>query len=113
MTSVKVTCEECGDLELGARDIVARVCADTGDSQYRFRCPTCAFTTVRDIAHQFVGPLEAAGTRVDIWQLPRELSERHTGPNVNHCDLIDFHEAIQDPELFELALEKLAEASAK
>jgi hypothetical protein len=95
-TFIKTTCGDCGDVELGAGDVTVRLCADTDEGTYVFRCPRCELAAVRAAEPLIVELLVHAGVRLEHWTLPAELSERPGGPPLSHDDLIDFHEILQD-----------------
>jgi hypothetical protein len=40
--------------------------------------------------------LIASGVSFETWSLPAELREIHVGEPINHDDLLDFHDLLQD-----------------
>ncbi len=107
MTSIRVTCEKCGDLELQTADLRCRSCLDDDRHQYRFTCTTCVEITVKDTEFRVIELLEGSGVRVDYWELPKELFEEHRGQAITHDDLVDFHLVIEDDSAFEEAVASL------
>lgn len=100
MALIRATCSECGDVELRSRDLSVRRCTDNGCSTYLFRCPRCGMMEVRPAESHVVDVLLAAGVdRVD-WQLPAELAEAHTGPAIDHDDMLDFHDLLSTSDWF-------------
>lgn len=106
--TVRATCETCGDLDLTANDLRLRVCVETGQAEYRFGCPQCIKVTVKEIGGPTFDLLRAAGVDCYEWHLPKEMFETHTGPTICDNDIIDFRNALTDPERFTQALETLA-----
>lgn len=107
MTSIRVTCASCGDLELQTADLRARSCLDDDRHQYRFTCNSCTEITVKDTEFRVIELLEASGVRVDYWELPKEMFETHHGRPITHDDLLEFHLVIEDEDAFEDAIASL------
>ena len=84
MALIRATCSECGDVELRSRDLQVRICGDTGDGTYLFRCPVCRMTEVKNADDQVVDILAAAGVKCVEWRLPAEMTERPTGEPITH-----------------------------
>ena len=92
MALIRATCRECGDVELSSCDVQVRVCEDTREATFLFRCPICRMVEVREADQQVVDILVCAGCKSSSWRLPKELTERpKAGPAITHDDLIDFH----------------------
>ena len=109
MASIRVTCETCGDIDLDANGVIARCCVDDDRNQYRFRCPTCDFVTVKSTQLRVIKLLEANGVPVEYWELPQELHERRSGATLTHDDVISFHTAMRDDDELGEALAELIE----
>lgn len=91
-TLIRATCGDCGDVQLGTRDLVVRLCEDTESGTYVFRCPNCDTPVVRPADAPTIDLLVASGVRLELWSMPAELVEPHpVGPPFDHDDLIDFH----------------------
>ena len=75
MALIRVTCNQCGDVDLGSCDVHVRVCLDTQSATYFFRCPLCRMTEVREAEEQVIAQLTVAGCAVASWRLPKELDE--------------------------------------
>ena len=101
MALIRATCRECGDVELRSRDLVVRICSDTGQGSYHFSCPVCRMTEVKDADDEIVDVLVAAGVRCQEWHLPREMSERPSGSTITHDDILDFHTIMSNDSWFE------------
>lgn len=101
-TLIRATCSDCGDVELGTRDLVVRLCEDTESGSYVFRCPSCALPVVRPADMPTIDLLVSAGCRLEVWNVPAELYEPHpVGLPFTHDDLIDFHEQLADDAWFD------------
>lgn len=108
MATVRASCEKCGDVELTTNDVHIRVCEDTNDATYSFRCPVCLMTAVKPCEIRTVDRLIASGASYETWSLPQELYEkRGVGDAVTHDDIIDLHEALADDEVFNAELDAL------
>lgn len=101
MALIRATCSECGDVELRSRDLHVRICLDTGDSTYRFRCPICRMVEVKPADDPVVDVLVAAGVGCTEWNMPRELNERPQGDPISHDDVLDFHELLGSDDWYE------------
>jgi hypothetical protein len=92
---VRAFCPDCGDIEVRCDDVTVRRCVETRQHSYRFRCPICSMSAVRDAGSGVVTLLLRAGVPVEHWNLPLEFVERPEGAAINHDDLIDLHEALE------------------
>ncbi|MEO8697040.1 MAG: hypothetical protein ABI658_26260 [Acidimicrobiales bacterium] len=93
---VRASCPDCGDIEVHCDDVTVRRCVETRHHSYRFRCPICAMTSVKDAGMGAVTLLLRAGVPVEHWNLPLEFAERPAqGEAINHDDLIDIHQALE------------------
>jgi hypothetical protein len=105
-TLIRATCGECGDVELGTRDLLVRLCEDTEAGTYVFRCPNCALPVVRPADRSTIDLLVSSGCRLEVWNIPAELIEpRPGGQPFTHDDLIDFHEVLSERGWFEELLD--------
>jgi hypothetical protein len=88
---VLATCDKCGHIELD--ELVVRRCVDTGQVDYRFRCPICSMFAVKPLVPHVFELLMRAGAPLEQWTLPAELRERPGAdvPPICADDLIDFH----------------------
>lgn len=99
MALIRATCSECGDVELRSCDVRVRVCEDTKQATYLFRCPVCRMTEVKGADDQVVDILVSAGCALSSWRLPKELDEHpKVGGTITYDDLIDFHDRINDDD---------------
>lgn len=95
-TLIRATCSDCGDVELGTRDLVVRVCEDDESGTYVFRCPACDRPVVRPADRPTIDLLVSSGCRLEVWQLPAELVEaRPRGASFTYDDIIDFHDLLE------------------
>ena len=95
MTIVQATCSTCGDVEVSACDVTVRCCDETMAFAYRFHCPKCGMSMVKDAQDGVVARLLDGGARTESWHLPLELYE-HAGraAPINNDDLLDFRDAM-------------------
>ncbi len=64
MTTIRASCEDCGDVELGIEEVRVRICADDERATYSFTCPTCRLTVVKPTDDRAVQLLMDAGVAV-------------------------------------------------
>lgn len=98
MATIRASCMECGDVELTAADVSVRVCSDTNEGSYVFRCPGCASIVVKQVEPRIVELLVASGVLLSTWRLPAELSELRSGGPITHDDVLDFHDSLEDDD---------------
>jgi hypothetical protein len=96
MATIRASCGDCGDVELTTADVLVRVCTDTNDGEYLFRCPVCAMTVVKPAETRTIDLLVASGVSMQTWSLPAELWEPRCGGPITHDDILDFHECLTD-----------------
>lgn len=105
-TLIRATCSDCGDVELGTRDLLVRLCEDTESGTYVFRCPCCANPVVRPADRSTIDVLVSSGCKLEVWNMPAELLElRPPGKAFCYDDLIDFHEILDGGAWFDDLLE--------
>ena len=62
---------------------------------------------IKQSERRVIDLLAASGVRVDLWKLPRELVVESSQNQLNHDDLIDFHDLLSDDATFAKAIAKL------
>jgi hypothetical protein len=107
MATIRASCSDCGDVELTTADVHVRICSDTNDGTYAFRCPHCRMTVVKAAETRTIDLLVASGVDFTTWQLPAELNEPRVGEPINHDDLLDFHDLLGNDSALEQALSEL------
>jgi hypothetical protein len=101
VTTIRANCPSCGDVQLRAADLTVRVCSDDEQGSYCFQCPTCAQAVAKDASRRIVDLLVSSGVRMEVWRLPAELSEPHTGDPLSPDDLLDFHLLLGQDDWFD------------
>lgn len=108
MAKILVTCSCCAeDISFRPSEVSSRICVDNGAAEYRFTCPHCDTIVVKQTSAHMLERLEATGVEIELWSLPAELHERHTGPRLTHEDLLDFHISLSDDESVSEAIDGL------
>ena len=108
MAKILVTCSSCiEDIPLRTDEIFGRMCTNNGDAEYRFTCPECGEIIIKPTSAHMVETLEAAGVKVELWDLPAELFESHDGPQLTHEYLLDFHIKLGDDDGVAEAIDQL------
>ena len=100
MATVRATCPTCGDVELGTAGVQVQVCTSTSAAAYSFQCPVCRIIVNKIANDRVVAALTQVGVGVVHWSLPAELSELKVGPPIDYDDLLSFHLALADDDLF-------------
>jgi ribosomal protein S27AE len=92
VATIKAECPRCGVVRLRVSDLTVRVCADRDDEgAYRFRCPACSAAVLHAATSSICSLLVSVGVDEEIWRLPAELEESHTGAAFTPDDVLDFH----------------------
>jgi len=66
MTTIRTTCNRCGDVELTTQDVGLELTANGSTGRYRFRCPFCAAVQRRPANQRVVSILLATGVEYEI-----------------------------------------------
>ena len=90
MTTIKASCPACGEVELTSTDVTLMVCSYAPNSYYTFVCPKCSDAVRKPADDHVVSLLMSGGVRAEVWELPAEALESHTGPVLTYDDLLDF-----------------------
>lgn len=106
MATIRATCTECGDVELGTADIRVRLDA-LHQGSYSFVCPHCATVVVKPAQPRTIDLLLASGVDYEIEApaAPSRRDQRDAPPIDEHdCDL--FCALLADDELLWAALDE-------
>ena len=90
MTTIKASCPVCGEIELTPADVSLMVCSSAPLSYYAFTCTTCLDEVRKPADDHVVSLLISGGVPAQVWELPAEAREMHTGPRLSYDDLLDF-----------------------
>jgi hypothetical protein len=66
MTTIRTTCQGCGDVELSTADIALELSGAGESGTYRFSCPSCLSIQVRPATRRVVSILLATGVNYEI-----------------------------------------------
>ncbi len=66
MTTIRTTCEACGDIELVPDDLWLELEADEIEGEYIFQCPYCDQTERKPASQRVVTILLASGVRYEV-----------------------------------------------
>lgn len=75
MTTIRTTCQDCGDVELKTADIALELTGAGDAGSYRFSCPTCQSIQVRPATRRVVSILLATGVSYEITLAPAPITE--------------------------------------
>ena len=95
MTTIKATCPSCGEVALGAEDILLRIGATRTVNTYGFTCPDCGDFVEKPADDRIVRLLLSGGVMPMLVHVPAEALEPREGPPINHDDLLAFHEMLE------------------
>lgn len=95
MTVINACCFDCGQVQVTEHDVLLMVCNLAPLSYYEFRCTLCSVLVRRPADEHVVAMLMCGGVRAQVWTVPAEAAEAHTGPALSYDDLLDFAEALQ------------------
>ncbi len=71
MTTIKTTCDHCGEIHLGPSDIALELGSAGSDGSYRFVCPDCFSVQRRPATRRVVSILLATGVSYEVTVTPR------------------------------------------
>ena len=66
MTTIRTTCEQCGDVELTTKDVALELVGHGDQGTYRFECPECRSVQRRPATKRVVSILLATGVAYEI-----------------------------------------------
>lgn len=92
MTTIKVTCTDCGDIDLSPADL--SLCVAPTWAHYSFTCTECGSTLFKSADSEVVDLLSSAG--VETVHVPAEALETHAGSPIGYDDILDFALALGD-----------------
>lgn len=107
-TKIRVECRQCGlDTKLDPDQIQAVAFGNLTDvhtgSYYRFNCPTCG-TQTKHADEQIISILRTGGVPIQ-WKTPAPVRQL---PPITWNELLDFHQALQQPGWFQRLTEGAA-----
>jgi hypothetical protein len=91
VTTIRASCQDCGDVQLRPADLKVRVCSDDNSGAYVFSCPYCGHGVSKPAEARIVELLVSSGVELEVWRLPAELEERRQGQRISYDDVLDFH----------------------
>ncbi len=75
MTTIRTTCETCGDVELTTSDISLELAGSGDEGTYRFVCPLCTTVQRRPASKRVVSILLATGVAYEVNVGPTPITE--------------------------------------
>lgn len=94
MQIIKLSCPQCGEVDLTAEKIRLQLWGAVTRNNYRFECPTCGRTVVKPATTRMLGVLRSQGVGTDLDDCPPDPDASAFRPD----DLLDFHLALQSDE---------------
>ena len=94
MTTIRTTCDLCGDVELTTSDIRLELAASATTGHYRFECPFCCGVQRRPANNRVVSILLATGVEYEIIDPRAPISEEEINAFANALDREDWFSQI-------------------
>lgn len=91
MTTIRTTCNRCGDVELTTDDVGLELTAEGGTGRYRFTCPFCSSVQRRPANTRVVSILLATGVEYEIVPTAGAITEN---------EIRDFASALDSDDWF-------------
>ncbi len=88
MTTIKTTCNSCGDVELGPEDLSLELDPSKSSGSYRFFCPNCSTLQRRPANARIVSVLLATGVSYEVLQ-PEPITEDEIKQFAQSLDEVD------------------------
>jgi hypothetical protein len=77
MTTIKTTCDNCGEVHLSTSDISLELVGDGTEGSYRFVCPSCLAIQRRPASERVVSILLATGVGYEMTVSPAGPLTQH------------------------------------
>jgi len=100
MTTIKATCETCGDVSFKHTQLHARVCVDNNYGEYRFKCPVCEMIMVKPAEPRTIDLLVSCGVELETWNLPEDLFDHKEWEKLTGADILEFEGTVNNDEQF-------------
>lgn len=94
MTTIRTTCERCGDVELTTDDIALELAPSGTTGNYRFQCPFCASVQRRPANNRVVSILLATGVEYEIIDPSAPITEEEIAAFASALDSEDWFSEI-------------------
>lgn len=103
MTTIKTTCDHCGEVHLGTSDISLELGGDGTDGTYRFVCPECLTIQRRPASRRVASILLATGVTYEVSISPQgPITPCEVDRFVAHLDSDDwFSRLVSTPDTTE------------
>lgn len=99
MTEISVACPTCGTVTLTSERIRLVKCTVAAWSYYEFRCLKCGELVHKEAGSEIIDRLGSAGIPTELWIVPDEALEQHTGPAISYDDVLDFAQHIHSADI--------------
>lgn len=105
MTTVRCTCDKCGDIQTVISNITLLLFEGKKEvpGQYRFICPQCKRIVVKDAPVNIINLLYSSGAPTEVVEPSIELLERprpEDAPPIDIDEAIELGLALEDEESF-------------
>ena len=90
MTTIRTTCERCGDVELTTSDISLELIGCGDEGTYRYTCPSCSTVQRRPASARVVSILLATGVSYEISIASSPITEAEIDAFVSLLDTDDW-----------------------
>lgn len=102
MTTIRVSCPDCGAVDLSPSQIRLTVVhgQDTSES-YDFRCPSCETRVEKPADGRIAHLLRVGGVEVDEREVLRHPEDPPTGPPLDWDDLLDLRLVLETDDWYD------------
>jgi hypothetical protein len=95
MTTIKTTCDQCGEIHLGTSDIALELEGRGDEGTYRFVCPECFIIQRRPASRRVVSVLLATGVSYEVTLAPAgPITESELARFIQNLDTDDWFERL-------------------
>lgn len=107
MTTIKANCPMCGEVSLGAHEILLRMAYGEASGTYGFSCPRCGGFVEKAADERIVRLLLSGGVIPLAANIPAEALESRDGVPFTYDDVLAFHELLENDNWFDQLIGQL------
>lgn len=94
MTTIRTTCDRCGDVELTTSDLALELAPSATTGAYRFECPFCTMMQRRPANNRVVSILLATGVAYEIIDPVGPITDEEIDAFAAALDRVDWYSEI-------------------
>jgi len=93
---VRASCPFCGEVEVRSTEVTVLARLEAMQNAYAFGCPTCSSWILKEADPSVVTLLLRSGAQVARSPQPLDGRAKPSLPPINHQDLMDFREMLEE-----------------